>query len=151
MTIDPDTFNQDTAFHGTKALIQVADRVIVLRRDARGFHHPLQIDLPGGGREGHESPFETLHREIIEILNISIEKDDIMYSRRYANNGHQSDDSFFVVTRRLDLDESKIVFGEKGLMYHFMTIHDYLENTESVEKQKERIIDYLNAVKAELT
>ncbi len=150
MTIDFDTFSSDTEFHGVKGLIQIDDIIIVIRRDTLELNAPFQVDLPGGGREQDESPFETLHREIREMLHIPIEAEDIIYSKRYPHTHSKKDDTFFMVTKRLEVDPKSIIFGEKGLMYYAMTVHDLLQHPDGVDKQKQRIIEYLNMVKKEL-
>lgn len=150
MTIDSDIFSRDASFHGVKGLIRIGDKIIVIRRDSKTFHHPLGLDLPGGGRENSESPFETLAREVHEELQIMLFPSDILYARRYTNTPRSEDDTFFMVTKELDIDEHSIVFGEKGIMYYLMTIHEFIHNPECVDKQRARIIDYLDAVRSEL-
>lgn len=151
MTIDPDTFNGDAEFHGVKGLIRVADKIIAVRRDTKTMKYQLQLDLPGGGREGHESPFETLRREIREILGIIIAPEDIIFSIRYEHNAGHSHDTFFMVTKELPIDAHKIVFGEKGITHTLMTMHEFIERDDVVEKQKERIVHYLDSAVAEFT
>lgn len=150
MTIDTDTFNGNALFHGVKGLIRVADKIIVVRRDTKTMKYQLQLDLPGGGREGNESPFETLKREIRETLGINLGPDDIAFSVRYDNPSGHAQDTFFLVTKELTLDPHKINFGEKGLMYSFMTMHEFIKRPDAVEKQKGRIINYLNCAMEEL-
>jgi 8-oxo-dGTP diphosphatase len=147
MLIDTDTFKEGTEFHGVKGIVRIDDKIIVMRRDMNAPHLPLYIDLPGGGREGKESPFKALQREITEMLHILIVESDIVYAKRYENNDDRADDTFLLVTEILKIDEKKIVLGEKGLMYYTMTMHDFLEHPEGIEKQKMRIIHYLEDVK----
>ena len=151
MLIDTDVFKESAEFHGVKGIVRVGDKIIVMRRDMNAPHLPLYIDLPGGGREGGESPFEAFHREIMEMLHLPIEESNIVYAKRYENNHDRTDDTFFLVTEILNIDEKIIILGEKGLMYYTMTMHDFLEHPEGIEKQKLRIIHYLEDVKETFT
>ena len=150
MAIDCDTFNGDARFHGVKGLIRVGGNIIVIRRDTGNRHYQLQLDLPGGGREDHESPFETLAREVREELGIMLRPDDVVYAKRYPHSLSRDEDTFFMVTKELVLDTHSIVFGEKGLMYHIITPHEFIHHPQCVQKQKERIVEYLDAVRHEL-
>lgn len=146
MHIDAETFDSGATFHGVKGLVRVGDKIIAIRRDDHTLKYPLHIDVPGGGREEQESPFETLSREIREVLAITLTHDDIVYSKRYANPPSRDHDTFFMVTRELTLDPHDIVFGEKGLTYHIMTVHDFISSETAVEKQKDRIVTYLRDI-----
>lgn len=150
MTIDVDTFNEKAIFHGVKGLIRVDGKIIAIQRDSGTLHEKLHMDLPGGARERQESPFETLVREVREELGFKLKKEDILYARRYHNPPDQRNDTFVIATNELSIDERKIVFGEKGIGFHFMTIHDFIHHPKVVEKQRLRVIDYLTAVRDDL-
>ena len=50
-------------FHGAKAAILIGERLLItLRDDFAWIDWPGFWDLPGGGREGNETPRETLAR-----------------------------------------------------------------------------------------
>jgi 8-oxo-dGTP diphosphatase len=88
MPLPTNATDPNQEFLGTKGLVFIGDQVLVYRRDAKAPRYPLAIDVPGGGREGRESPAETFMREIKEEFGLGIAVDDISYSRRYrASDG----------------------------------------------------------------
>ena len=71
-------------FTGCKiALICEGQILTILRDDKEGIPWPNLWELPGGGREEDETPFECVAREVYEELNIQLSKDDIVWSRLY--------------------------------------------------------------------
>lgn len=63
------------AFHGAKAAILIGDRLLVtLRDDFDWIDFPGHWDLPGGGREGDESPRETAARETREEVSLDLSR-----------------------------------------------------------------------------
>jgi len=57
-------------FNGAKGLVFLGNKILVYRRDNKTSNLPLCIDLPGGGRENDESPFDSFKREIKEEFGI---------------------------------------------------------------------------------
>jgi 8-oxo-dGTP diphosphatase len=147
--VGSDIFSRQAHFHGVKGLLRFDGSIIVLRRDIKAPTAPLQLDLPGGGREARESPYETLRREIFEEFSLTLNENDIVYGKHYAQGGSETG-TYFLVTRELDINPNSIVFGDKGLGYGFMTIHDFIHHPDAVKKQKQRIIEYLEYIKESL-
>lgn len=114
MLIDIDIFKESTKFHGVKGIVRHDDKIIVMRRDMNAPHLALYIDLPGGGREGSESPFETFHREIMEILHLPIDESSIVYAKRYENNKNSSDDTFFSSLKYLKSTRKELSWEKKA-------------------------------------
>ena len=58
-------------FTGCKIALICGDKVLtILRDDKDDIPCPNMWELPGGGREGNESPFECAAREVYEELGI---------------------------------------------------------------------------------
>jgi 8-oxo-dGTP diphosphatase len=82
--IPPDPCS-DATFHGAKAAILLGDRLLaLLRDDVPTIPWPGQWDLPGGGREGAESPWETLAREVGEEVGLSLEEAERLWARPFG-------------------------------------------------------------------
>jgi 8-oxo-dGTP pyrophosphatase MutT (NUDIX family) len=64
-----DFFKRDLKADGAKGLILIGSRMLVYRRDNKTKIYPLHIDLPGGGIEEGETPFEGFKREVKEEFN----------------------------------------------------------------------------------
>ena len=142
--IDQDIFNNDISFQGVKGLIFIGDKIVVFRRDNKTNNFPLQVDLPGGGREDNESPLETFKREINEEFGINIEKEDVVFSKKYPSILDSSKVAYFIVTRPLNINENEIVFGDEGLEFFLMTPKDFVSLSDGVKKQQEKVVEYLD-------
>ena len=71
-------------FTGCKiALICDGQILTILRDDKETIPYPNMWDLPGGGREGNETPFECVAREVYEELNIQLSKEEVIWSGIY--------------------------------------------------------------------
>jgi 8-oxo-dGTP diphosphatase len=145
--IDKDTFNSDVDFNGTKGLVFIGDKIIVYRRDTKTSSFPLQIDLPGGGRENNESPFETFKREVREEFGLTIEREDISYSKKYQSILDPSKEAFFMATRPLNTEEKDIIFGDEGLEFFLISPQDFVNLKDGVKRQQDKVAEYLRGLK----
>ncbi|MFA6094655.1 MAG: NUDIX domain-containing protein [Candidatus Paceibacterota bacterium] len=145
--IEENTFTNIVDFHGVKGLIFIDEKILVFRRDNKTNNFPLQIDLPGGGRENNESPFETFKREVKEEFGLIIEKTDVVFSKKYQSVLDSSKVAYFMVAKPLKILEKDIVFGEEGLGFMLMTPQEFLNLSDGVNKQQERVAEYLNILK----
>ena len=108
-------------FNGAKGIVFLGDKMLTYRRDNKTYSYPFHIDLPGGGREGNESPFDTFKREVKEEFGIDIEKNDIEFSWAIQSTIRPDKTSYFFVTKSLVLNPSEIIFGDEGIEWLLMT------------------------------
>ena len=141
--IDKDTFTVIDTFHGSKGLVYVGDDILVFRRDNKTTHFPLMIDLPGGGREVGESPFDTFKRETFEEFGLIIEKEDVIYSKRYMSIMNKDMYAFFIVVKNENLKKEDIIFGDEGLEYMLMKGEEFVALHDAVSRQQERVKEFL--------
>ena len=141
--IDKDTFTRNIDFHGAKGLIFIGENILVFRRDTKTPIFPLLLDLPGGGREGDETPFETFSRESMEEFGVTVTEKDILYSRQYPGVLDPTKQSFFFVARPEGLRVEDVVFGDEGLEYFLMTPNEFVCRDDAVSRQKDRVANYL--------
>lgn len=144
--IDQNIFDNNVNFHGVKGLVFIKDKIVVFRRDTKTTNFPLQVDLPGGGRENNESPFETFKREVMEEFGIYLEKDDVISSKKYQSVLDPSKEVYFIITKSLNITEQDIVFGDEGLEYFLMTPQDYVNLNDGVKRQQNKVVEYLNGL-----
>lgn len=144
--IDKNTFNNSADFHGVKGLVFIGDKIVVFRRDNNTKNWPLQIDLPGGGREGNESPFETFKREVMEEFGINVEKDDIIFSKKYQAVLDPIKEAYFMVTKPLNIRESDIILGDEGLGFSLMTPQQFVGLKDAVKRQQDKVAEYLERI-----
>ncbi len=144
--IDQNTFNSDVNFHGVKGLVFIGDKIVVFRRDTKTTNFPLQVDLPGGGRENNESPFQTFRREVMEEFGISVEKEDVLSSKKYQSVLDPNKEAYFIITKPLDITETDIVFGDEGLEYFLISPQDFVNLKDGVKRQQDKVADYLSSM-----
>ena len=73
-------------FQGCKIALFCGDKLLtILRDDKASIPWPNMWELPGGGREGNESPFECVEREVFEELGIHLTEDCLLWSKVYPS------------------------------------------------------------------
>jgi len=144
--IDRNIFNERN-FHGVKGIIFINDKILVYRRDAKTTSFPLHIDLPGGGKENNESPLDTFKREAMEEFGIKINDADVVYAKKYVSAMDPTKESYFIVTKSLDIKESDIVFGDEGLEFMLMDPEEYLKLNDGIKRHQDKVREYLDIIK----
>ena len=73
-------------FTGVKVALLVEKSILVVLRDNKpDIPWPNMWELPGGGREGIETPLECLQREVWEELGLTLKEESIIWSRIYPS------------------------------------------------------------------
>jgi 8-oxo-dGTP diphosphatase len=131
-------------FSGTKiALICDGQLLTYVRDDDPDIPFPNMIDLPGGGREGDESPFDCVCREVFEEFGLCLQIDDIGLWRVYPFWNDPTKLSHFFIGY-LSADEVKCIqFGDEGQSWQMMKIEKYLTNDRAILRLKERLAECL--------
>ena len=131
-------------FQGCKIALICGDKVLtILRDDKDDIPCPNMWELPGGGREGNESPFECAAREVYEELSIQLLKDDIVWSWIYPSMLDENKNSVFLVGKLTQEQFDSIVFGDEGQGYKLMPIEEFLKSKQAVPQLQGRLRDYL--------
>lgn len=131
-------------FTGCKIALICDGRILtILRDDKPTIPWPNLWELPGGGREGDESPFECVAREVYEELSIQLLKDDIVWSWIYPSMLDENKNSVFLVGKLTQEQFDSIVFGDEGQAYNLMPIEEFLNSKQAVPQLQRRLRDYL--------
>ncbi len=132
-------------FHGCKvALFTVDHQILVFHRDDKpGIESPNMWDLPGGGREGDESPEDCVLRELKEEFGLSFTPDRLDFKRRYHRE-YKGRSAYFFVGSITQTEINAISFGDEGQGWALMPIAEYMENPLVVPRHKNRMLDYLS-------
>ena len=131
-------------FTGSKIALICGDKVLtILRDDKDDIPCPNMWELPGGGREGDESPFECAAREVYEELGIHLTEDCLLWSKVYPSMLFADKQSVFLVGLLTQAQFDSIVFGDEGQGYKLMSIEEFLSSDKVVPQLKERLKDYL--------
>jgi len=104
---------------------------------------PNMWELPGGGREGNESPFECAAREVYEELGIHLDEDCLLWSKIYPSVIFKDKQSVFMVGQLRQEQFDNITFGNEGQAYKLMPIEEFLKSKQAVPQLQGRLRDYL--------
>ena len=133
-----------TDFQGCKIALFCGDKVLtILRDDKNDIPCPNMWELPGGGREGDESPFECAAREVYEELGIYLTEDCLLWSKVYPSMLYEGRQSVFMVGQLSQDQFDSIVFGDEGQAYKLMNIEEFLTSSKVVPQLQGRLRDYL--------
>ena len=137
-----------TDFTGSKIALICGESVLtILRDDKENIPWPNMWELPGGGREGDESPFECAAREVFEELGIRLTKDCLLWRKVYPSMLFEGKESVFLVGKLAQEQFDKIVFGDEGQSYKLMSIDEFLDSDKVVPQLQDRVRDYMEEVK----
>ena len=131
-------------FTGCKIALICGDKILtILRDDKETIPWPNMWELPGGGREGNETPFECVAREVYEELNIQLSKEEIIWSWIYPSMLDENKNSVFLVGQLTQEQFDSIVFGDEGQGYKLVSLEEFLTSDRVVPQLQERVRDYV--------
>ena len=131
-------------FTGCKiALICEGQILTILRDDKETIPYPNMWDLPGGGREGNETPFECVAREVYEELSIQLSKADVIWFQIYPSMLDGNKKSVFLIGRLTQEQFESIIFGDEGQGYKLVSFEEFLTSDRVVPQLQERVRDYM--------
>lgn len=134
-------------FTGCKIALFCGDKLLTILRDNKsGIPFPNTWELPGGGREGDESPFECVVREVYEELGIHLTEDCLLWAKVYPSMLFADKQSVFLVGKLAQEQFDQIVFGDEGQGYKLMGIEEFLGSDKAVPQLQDRVRDYLEEV-----
>lgn len=134
-------------FSGCKIALLCDDKLLtILRDDISTIPWPNMWELPGGGREGEETPFECVQREVFEELGLKLEEADILWAKEYQGMLDPDKTSIFMVGTITQEDFASIAFGDEGQAYQLMNVSQFLSDKKVIPQLQDRLRDYLEEV-----
>ena len=131
-------------FTGCKIALFCGNKLLtILRDDKPTIPWPNLWELPGGGREGDESPFECVAREVHEELGIHLTEDCLLWCKVYPSMLFEGRQSVFMVGQLSQEQFDNITFGDEGQAYKLMPIEEFLNSKQAVPQLQRRLRDYL--------
>lgn len=136
--------NRSFEFSGCKIALLCDDRLLtILRDDISTIPWPNMWELPGGGREGEETPFECVQREVFEELGLKLEETAIVWAKDYQGMVDPDTTSIFMVGTITQEDFASITFGDEGQAYQMMDVSQFLADKKVIPQLQDRLRDYL--------
>ena len=143
-----DLLHKQMEFSGCKIALLCDDKLLtILRDDISTIPWPNMWELPGGGREGEETPFECVQREVFEELGLKLEEADILWVKAYQGILDPDKTSIFMVGTITQEEFASIVFGDEGQGYKLVRLEEFLASDRVVPQLQERVRDYLEEVR----
>lgn len=139
-----DLLHKQMEFSGCKIALLCDDKLLtILRDDKASIPYPNMWELPGGGREGEETPFECVQREVFEELSLKLEETDIVWAKDYQGMLDPDKTSIFMVGTITQEEFANIVFGDEGQAYQMMDVSQFLSDKKVIPQLQDRLKDYL--------
>ena len=139
-----DLLHKQQEFSGCKIALICDDKLLtILRDDISTIPWPNMWELPGGGREGEETPFECVQREVFEELGLKLEETAIVWAKEYQGMLVPDETSIFMVGTITQEDFASIVFDDEDQAYQIMEMSRLLSDKKVIPQLQDRLIDYL--------
>lgn len=120
-------------FDGAKAALFIGSELLVYRRDDRpGLPWAGMWDFPGGGREGDETPVQTLRREVDEEFGLDLPEAAIRWRRMFPAPHRGDAPVWFFVAALPASAAARVVFGDEGQEWRLMTPEAFLALPDAV-------------------
>jgi len=126
-------------FVGAKvALVCGGSLLTYLRDDHDGLPWRNAWDLPGGGREGAETPEDCLLREVQEEFGLILPPARLIWRRVWPSMTDPARPSVFFAGRITDAEIAAIRFGSEGQRWQMMAVAAFLAHPAGVPEMQRR-------------
>lgn len=140
MTQETDIAGQ--GFAGAKLALFLGDHLaIILRDNIPDIPWPGHLDLPGGAREGTESPQDCVLRETREELGLTIAPRHLRWGQRFIGRAGAV---WFFAAHLPKARAHDVVFGNEGQGWRLMTPAAYLADPLAIPHFQDRLRLYLS-------
>ena len=120
--------------------------ISILRDDTPNIPFPACWDLPGGGREGDETPAQCALRETHEEVGLVVPETDLIWQRSFPSTMEQGAVGWFFVAHITPDQVARIRLGNEGQRWRQMSVAQFLRLTDAVPYLQDRLRVYLNDV-----
>lgn len=104
-------------------------------------------DLPGGGREGHETPVACIRREVHEELGLCVASDH--FNLFHHPSMHPVPGSMFFVASVTPQEWSAATWGTEGEDWRLMPAPDFVQRQDAVPHLRRYVAVYLQKMVAQ--
>ena len=132
-------------FHGAKAVVLIGEQVLLYRRDPHVRWGGLW-DMPGGGREGVETPQDCLAREVFEEFGLDLSESEELWAADFPAMAAEGEKAWFFVVQFPPSAVSQIKFGEEGQYWRVFPLEAAVTLPDLIEPLRKRLIFWLRQV-----
>ena len=138
--------NDPTWFHGAKAAFLCAGSVVTLLRDDKpGLPFANMWDFPGGGREGDETPEETVLRETTEEIGLALSPDRLIWKLEANATLPEAPRVWFFGGWISEAETQAMRLGDEGQELRMMPVEEFLDRPDAIASLKVRLSLFLEA------
>lgn len=109
-----------------------------LRDDKPNLPFRAMWDLPGGGREGNESPETCLLRELQEEFGLILPSNRLIWRDQFPAMLDPSRASYFFAGHLSAPEIKSIRFGDEGQYWRMMRVEDFLSHPQAIPELQQR-------------
>ena len=126
-------------FSGAKLVCLIGGRLLTLLRDDRpDIVFPNHWDMPGGGREGAESPEGSVLREAREEVGLDLAPAALVWRAVFESLTEPGTDALWFAAELPGRAEAKITFGDEGQCWALMAPRDWFAHPRAIAHFKPR-------------
>ncbi len=115
-----------------------ADILTYLRDETPGLGWAGLWDLPGGGREGNESPEDCLLRELEEEFGLRLPAERLVWRRVFPSIMDASRPSVFFGGVLSEAEIARVRFGDEGQCWQMMPVAAFVAHAAAVPEMQRR-------------
>ncbi|WP_341907693.1 NUDIX hydrolase [Sandarakinorhabdus limnophila] len=127
-------------FAGAKLAALVDGHILTYRRDMKpGIPWPGMIDLPGGGREGDESPAACVLRELHEEFGLRLPESRLWWARPFPSLHPVGGTGWFLAAAITRGEVNAIRFGDEGHSPQLLGLDAFLAASDAIAPLQQRL------------
>jgi 8-oxo-dGTP diphosphatase len=131
-------------FAGAKLAALIDGHILTYRRDLKpGIPWPGLIDLPGGGREGDESPAMCVLRELREEFGLILPESRLWWARPFPSmhprSGSLGRTGWFLAAHITRAEIAAIRFGDEGHSPQLLETAAFLAASDAIAPLQQRL------------
>ncbi|MEL6521672.1 MAG: NUDIX hydrolase [Pseudomonadota bacterium] len=127
-------------FHGAKVALLCGDSVVTLLRDDKpGLSFANMWDFPGGGREGQETPEETVLRETWEETGLRLPTNRLIYKSEHEALLPGAPRVWFFGGFVSETEAAQMVLGDEGQELRLMPVAEFRKHPMAIPSLQQRL------------